>query len=88
MAIVRRAVWDYVLYKNADPKLDRERYNLAVDAAGWIFWNGEDEVDEEGGYTFLFVCSYLNLDPSRIRKVMLTLTREDIQRLNNYIKEG
>lgn len=85
--MVRRAVWDFVLYRNADPVKQKDRYELAVDAAGWLFWDGEDPEGEDG-FTFLHICSALELDAKRFRERVLTLTREDIQKLNNHIKEG
>ena len=87
VAIVRRAVWDFVLYREVDPKKDKERYGLATDAAGWLFWDGEEEVDDEGRYTFYYICSALDLDHKRVREGVLELTRADIQKLNNHIKE-
>ncbi len=87
VAIVRRAVWDFALYRNVDPEKDKDRYNLAVDAAGWLFWDGEEEVDEEGRYTFIHICNELDLDPGIVRAGVLKLSRSDIQRLNNHIKE-
>lgn len=87
VAIVRRAVWDFVLYRNVDPEEDRDRYELATDAAGWLFWDGEEELDDEGRYTFRFICSVLDLDATGVREHILGLSRQDIQRLNNHIKE-
>lgn len=87
VAVVRRAVWDFVLYRDEDPKKSHDRYQLAEDAAGWLWWDGEEEIDEEGRYTFRFICETLDLDPKAVRKYALSLTREDIQRLNNNIKE-
>jgi hypothetical protein len=108
MAIIRRAIWDFVLYKDEDPtRFDPEKFksakakkraenerkraerNLAIatDAAGWLFWDGEEETDEEGRYTFKYICSILNLDPTEVRQRALSMTREDIQVLNNHIKE-
>lgn len=87
VAVVRRAVWDFVLYRDCDPTRDAERYGLAVDAAGWLFWDGEESYDEVGRYTFQYICSCLELDPQRVREGILRLGREDIQRLNNNIKD-
>lgn len=87
VAIVRRAVWDFALYRNVDPEKDKERYQLAVDAAGWLFWDGEEEEDEEGRWSFLFICGELDLDPKRVREGVLKMNRSDIQKLNNHIKE-
>ena len=89
IAVVRRAVWDFVLYRGCDEKRDTDRYGLAVDAAGWLFWDGEDSEDgTDSRYTFLNICLCLELDPQRIREGILRLTRSDIQRLNSNIKDG
>jgi hypothetical protein len=87
VAIVRRAVWDFVLYRDMDAAQDEERYALAVDAAGWLFWDGEEEIDMDGRYTFHYICSLLDLNVRHVRKSVLKLSRNDIQRLNNHIKD-
>jgi hypothetical protein len=87
VAIVRRAVWDFVLYENADQKKNPNEYELYVDAVDWLFWDGEEECDGEGRLTFRHICSTLELDPRQIRQIALTMSRSDIQRLNNNIKE-
>jgi hypothetical protein len=96
VAIMRRAIWDFVLYKDENPKAfkdedDRkkcqERLEIAEDAAGWLFWDGEEETDGEGRYTFKFICEMLDLKPSDVRARALAMTLEDIQTLNNHIKE-
>lgn len=87
VAIVRRAIWDFVLYKDEDSKKSYDRYILAEEAAGWLFWDGEEPTDKDGLYTFRFICETLDLDYRAVRKHALSLTRDDIQRLNNNIKE-
>jgi hypothetical protein len=108
VAIMRRAIWDFVLYKDEDltqydpskgktkkarRKIEKERKRaerdlaIATDAAGWLFWDGEEEVDEEGRYTFRYICSELDLEPADVRRRALSMTRKDIQTLNNHIKE-
>ena len=96
VAIVRRAIWDFVLYRDEDPdrykvKAERKkceaRLAIAEDAAGWLFWDGEEQVDGEGRYTFRYICEILDLSHAQVREHALKLTREDIQRLNNHIKE-
>jgi hypothetical protein len=88
VAIIRRAVWDFVLYNGVSKKKDPLQHEMHADAAGWLFWDGEEEVDEEGRLTFRHICDLLDLDPKRIRHLVSEMTREDIQRLNNQIKEG
>jgi len=87
VAIVRRAVWDFVLYRDANPKCDKDKYNMACDAAGWIFWEGEEDLDDEGRYSFAYICGELGLHPTQVRAGVLRLKRSDIQKLNNHIKE-
>jgi hypothetical protein len=87
VAIIRRAVWDYVLYKDVKKRVDPVLHEIGVDAARWLFWDGEEEVDGEGRYSFMHICSTLDLDPRKIRDIAAKLNREDIQRLNNNIKE-
>ncbi len=88
VAIIRRAVWDYVLYKDVKQKEDPALHEVGVDAARWLFWDGEEEIDDEGRYSFRHICATLDLDPRKIRGISAKLTRADIQRLNNNIKEG
>lgn len=108
VAIMRRAIWDFVLYRDEDPtryrpekgrtaaarkeieeekKKCQERLQIAEEAAGWIFWDGAEESDGEGRYTFRHICELLDLDPNALRQRALAMTREDIQTLNNHIKE-
>ena len=72
-AILLRAVRDFVTYRNA-PK-DSPQYLVAVDAAGWVFWDGEEEM------TFLYICEQIDVDPEKMRKVMLALTPDDLLRM-------
>jgi hypothetical protein len=84
VAILRRAIWDFALYRDMEP--DTERYELAVDAAGWIFWDGEETLDEEGRYSFMHVCASLDLDTTSLRKAVLRLTRENIGKITRRIE--
>jgi hypothetical protein len=89
MAIVRRAVWDFVLYRALDADDSREdakRLAWAEAAAEWLFWDGVETSDEEGRYTFMYICEVLGIEPAHFREQVMKLTREDIQRLNNKIK--
>lgn len=92
VAIIRRAIWDFVLYRDEDPKQYedgderdrcRARLDLAEDAAGWLFWDGEETVDEGGRWTFRFICSTLELDHKRVRHGILRMTRDHIKHLNS-----
>lgn len=70
LAVLRRAIYDFVMYRGYDKKT--KQYALAVDAAGWIWWDGE-----EFG-TFLFVCSVLGVNPTQMRRRLLTVKREQL----------
>lgn len=87
IAIVRRAVLDFAIYRRVDQKERPEEYALAEDAAGWLFWNGMEPHDEAGRYTFLYICRLLDLNATQIRDAALTLTKEDVQRINNSAGE-
>lgn len=88
VAIVRRAVLDFALYKNADPKLDKVHHQIAVDAAGWLFFDGTETYDEEGRYTFLYICALLELEPRPIRAKALELDSTDIHRFSGSTGDG
>lgn len=87
MAIVRRAVWDFVLYKDVKAKEDPLLHEVGVDASEWLHWDGKEPFGEDGSYSFLYICDVLDLDAARVRRIAARLTREDISRLNNNIKE-
>jgi hypothetical protein len=80
-AILRRAVWDFALYRDVKKKADPERYQLAVDAAGWIFSNEVGAKEEGARFTFLYVCEVLGLDPARIRRSAVELDRDRVRQL-------
>lgn len=84
VAIVRRAVYDFALYR--DLPEDDPMYEHAVDAAGWLFWDGEEEVDDDGRMTFRYICEIIGVEPAHIRHRALKLNREDIRRLNTSSK--
>ena len=77
---MRRAVLDFALYRHQ--REDPLRYELAVDAAGWLFFDGEEYVDDQGRYTFMYICKLLEIDARRIRDQALALTRTDLRRFN------
>jgi len=92
---MRRAIWDFVLYQDEKPKSHKnredrkkseERLAVSEEAGDWLFWDGEER-DEEGRYSFIEICEMLDLDPSSVRKRVIAMSREDIQRLNNHIKD-
>jgi len=95
VAIVRRAIWDFVLYRDENPSAHEgdektkclERLAIAEDAAGWLFWDGKEEVDSEGRHSFRHICHLLDLNPIAVRRRALDMTRADIQTLNNATKE-
>ena len=73
---------DFALYRDCDPETDGLRNELAADAAGWLFFDGTEVVNEQGRYTFLHLCILLNLNPTAIREQALLLKREDLARFN------
>ncbi len=79
IAVLLRAVRDFVNYRDA--KKGSEQYKLAVDAAGWLFWNGREPM------TFLKICETVGLDPENIRKITLTLTRDELLRMSTNAEE-
>ena len=81
-AIVRRAVLDFALYKDCDKEEAPTRYALAVDAAGWLWFDGEEPYDDQGRYTYRYICTLLGVNPTAIREAALELTREDLHRFN------
>lgn len=74
IAVLIRAVRDFVNYRNAER--GTEEHKLAVDAAGWIFWDGREPM------TFLKICETVGLDPENIRKITLTLSRDALLRMS------
>jgi hypothetical protein len=71
------------VYRHADPVTQPEQFALANDAVGWLFWDGTESEDEEGRYTFLYICTLLDLDAKAIRERALKLTRDEVQRISN-----
>ena len=84
VAMIRRAVWDFVLYRGV---LTEDKRAISEDAETWLFYDGDEDLDADGRVTFLYTCSVLNLDPERVRVGAQRLRRQDIQKLNNNIKE-
>lgn len=82
VAIVRRAVLDFAMYRSRKKRKQPVEYKLGVDAAGWLFFDGTETHDSEGRYTFLYICALLELDAREIREQALRLTRTDLHRFN------
>ncbi len=72
-AILVRAIRDFVNYKNSPE--GSEEYKIAVDAAGWIFWNGEEFL------TFRWTCKHLGGDPVKTRRLVLRLKPKDLTKM-------
>lgn len=81
LAIIRRAVLDYALYRDCDPRHQKRQRDIAIDARDWMFDDDEQPFSLERGYTFLRVCALLGLDPEVVRARATILTREEIYRL-------
>lgn len=69
-AILVRAIRDFVNYRNEPAGTDAHK--VAVDAAGWIFWNGEED------FTYRWVCKLLGGNPDRTRKQILKMRPQDL----------
>ena len=82
VAILRRALWDFAQYK--DP--EHPNHQLHVEAAGWIFWDGQEHLDDESRMTFHYICESLDLPPKRLREGAKTLTRDRIRRISQRIE--
>lgn len=78
VAVLRRAIWDFAMYREASR--DSKKFELAADAAGWIWFDGE----ELG--TFLAICGHLDLDPVSLRRQILKLYRKDVEKINKRIE--
>lgn len=78
VAVLRRAIWDFAMYRDS-PKGSKQ-YELAVDAAGWIWFDGQ----EMG--TFRDLCLHLDLDYVSLRKQIMKLRRKDVERINKRIE--
>jgi hypothetical protein len=82
VAILRRAVLDFVQYQDCE-RSNANRYQLHVEAAGWLFSDAIEGADGEyNKYTFLQICSLLGMNPMEIREQALTLTKEDLHRFS------
>jgi len=74
LCILRRSVFDYVLYKGA--RRFRRRWQ---ECHNFIFGsNDEDDID---GLTFDQICSLFGWEPSYIRRLTKTLKRSDIRKM-------
>lgn len=78
-AILLRAVRDFVTYRKA--KKGTEQHKIAVDAAGWLFWDGLERM------TMRFVCRQLDLDYKKVRTTTLQLTKQDLLRMVSPAEE-
>ena len=78
VAVLRRTIWDFVIYRNVPE--GHAKKALAAEAAGWIWWDGEEFM------TFKHVCETLDLDPINLRRRILMLKRSDLERVNYRIE--
>jgi len=72
-AILVRAIRDFVNYR--DSKKGTPSIRIAEDAAGWIFWDGKEDM------TFRHICTSLNMNYKDVRRRILTLTKDDLVRM-------
>lgn len=80
LAIVRRAILDFVLYRDIAEDKNKKNHHAGADAAGWLFFDGGECVDTEGRYSFVYCCIQLDLDPQQVRASVLKMTRKDVKR--------
>lgn len=83
--MLRRAVWDFAF--NRDAKPGTPQYAWAVSAAGWIWWDGDEDIDEFCRPTFKYVCSVLGLDYAAVRRATLLIKPEDAARLDRLDRD-
>lgn len=81
--MVRRAVWDYVQYQDAEDESKRQHH---LSAKAWFFDETEG-VDEDGRVSFRYLCDVLGIDPGRVLVEIKRLTRAQIKALNNRLKD-
>lgn len=81
-AILRRAVYDFVLYRDET----HVNHSLALDSAAWLFCSFPQEEQVDGEWTFVYICQDLGLDPRSVRQRTLRLTTRDITRLSHHMK--
>ena len=74
-AVVRRAVVDWVLYREHSATKLRK---LGQDADKWIFDEEQEQIDLT---SFITVCDILNLCPSTVRGRIESLSEEDARKL-------
>lgn len=72
-AILVRAIRDFVNYRQA--KAGTEEHKIAVDAAGWLFFDGEEFL------TYRWTCRVLGGDPVQTRRVILKLKPKDLTKM-------
>lgn len=83
LEIIRRAAYDWVLYRGSKKleqrKLARDAYVwLFVEAPGHADWQ-ERERDGDSLFSFLNICLVLDLDPAEVRMHLRALTARDIK---------
>lgn len=83
LEIVRRAAYDWVLYRNSRRLENRK---LANDAYTWLFVEGpghphwkQRKTDGYDAFSFISICELLGLDLEEVRARLRTITTRDIQ---------
>jgi len=74
-AVLRRAVYDYVLYKGVRSKSIEWKH-----AFRYVF---EKDLEYENGLNFDEVCELFNWNPDYLRTLATRLTREDIRKMES-----
>lgn len=77
VAVINRAILDFALYREISLEEDEVKYRLWEDAAGWLFYDGEEEETTEYRPTFMHICKLLDLEPRKVRERAISLTPKD-----------
>jgi hypothetical protein len=85
LAVLRRGVSDYVLYRSSP---DAQKRELGADAASWIFDLITDFKTATYIYSFESVCGAFNISPHTVRKLARTADAQGIRRLRGTNPES
>lgn len=74
-AILRRAIYDMVLYKD-DRRIKKRR--MAVDAYHWMF----ESKETEKVHSFVGICHSLSMDPDWVRQRVRSFDKESVRKFD------
>lgn len=81
VAILRRSIQDYVLYRDIRPSEDPEKAEIGAEAAAWLFDDLGEVENEEGRYTFCYICGVMDLEMSYVRHIVRTLDVDEYRKV-------